>query len=80
MADRLLPMLVAAMSFLAALAIAGSIASATLAQHWQGDAGAALTIQVPDPSAPARHGQCQQVQAVLSRATSHARRQPTRPY
>ena len=39
MADWLLPSLVGAMSFLAALAIAGSIAAATLAQHWQSDAG-----------------------------------------
>jgi cell division transport system permease protein len=53
MADRLLPMLVGAMSFLAVLAIAGTIAAAALAAQWQGDTGAALTVQVPDPAAPA---------------------------
>jgi cell division transport system permease protein len=53
MADLLLPVLVAAMSFLAALAIAGTLATATLAAHWQGDTASALTIQVPSPDAPA---------------------------
>jgi cell division transport system permease protein len=53
LADLLLPVLVAAMSFLAALAIAGTLATATLAAHWQGDTAAALTIQVPSPDAPA---------------------------
>ncbi len=53
MADRLLPLLVGAMSFLAAMAVAGTLAAAALAQQWQGDTGAALTIQVPDPASPA---------------------------
>jgi cell division transport system permease protein len=53
LADRLLPLLVAAMSFLAVLAIAGTLASAGLAAHWQGDTGSALTIQVPQPADPA---------------------------
>lgn len=65
MADWLLPSLVGAMSFLAALAIAGSIAAATLAQHWQSDAGSALTVQIPDPSAPAATGNTSRLQAVL---------------
>jgi cell division transport system permease protein len=52
LADRLLPVLVAAMSFLAALAVAGTLATATLANHWQGDTASALTIQVPDATAP----------------------------
>jgi cell division transport system permease protein len=56
MADRLLPMLVGAMSFLAVLAIAGTLAAAALAAEWQGDTGAALTVQVPDPTAPAVGG------------------------
>ncbi len=68
MPDRLLPSLVGAMSFLAALAIAGSMAAATLARQWQGDAGAALTVQVPDPSAPAYpgNGTGSRLQAVLA--------------
>ena len=49
LSDRLLPMLVGAMAFLAALALAGVVAAAALAQHWQQGAGATLTVQVPDP-------------------------------
>ena len=45
--DRLLPLLVAAMAFLAALALAGAVGAATLARHWQEGAGSALTVQVP---------------------------------
>jgi cell division transport system permease protein len=51
--DRMLPLLVAAMAFLAALALAGSVGAALLARHWQEGAAAALTVQVPQPSAPA---------------------------
>lgn len=53
LSDRLLPLLVAAMTFLAALAFAGAVATATLAQHWQTGAEAELTIQVPTPGDPA---------------------------
>jgi cell division transport system permease protein len=52
LADRLLPMLVGAMSFLAALAIGGTLACTTLAAHWQADTSGALTIQVPQPQTP----------------------------
>ncbi len=45
--DRMLPLLVAAMAFLAALALAGSAGAAALARHWQEGAAAALTVQVP---------------------------------
>jgi cell division transport system permease protein len=45
--DRMLPFLVAAMAFLAALALAGAVAASALARHWQQGAGAALTVQVP---------------------------------
>ncbi|MBV9811702.1 MAG: hypothetical protein JO326_03065 [Acetobacteraceae bacterium] len=45
--DRMLPLLVAAMAFLAALSFAGAIAAATLARHWQEGAAGALTVQVP---------------------------------
>jgi cell division transport system permease protein len=54
LSDRLLPLLVAAMVFLAALALAGMIAASALARHWQGGAGALLTVQVPQPDMPAR--------------------------
>jgi cell division transport system permease protein len=50
--DRMLPVLVAAMAFLAALALAGSAGAAALVRHWQEGAAAALTVQVPSPSAP----------------------------
>jgi cell division transport system permease protein len=53
LSDRLLPLLVAAMAFLAALAFAGAMATAMLAQHWQQGAAAELTIQVPTPGDPA---------------------------
>ncbi len=64
--DRLLPVLVAAMSFLAALAMAGALASATLAAHWQGDAAAELTIQVPQPQAPDAANNGPRLDAVLN--------------
>lgn len=50
--DRMLPALVAAMAFLAALAFAGSVGAAALVRHWQEGAAAALTVQVPDPATP----------------------------
>ncbi len=52
LSDRLLPLLVAAMIFLAALALAGAIAASGLAAHWQGNAATLLTVQVPQPEAP----------------------------
>jgi cell division transport system permease protein len=56
LSDRVLPILVAAMSFLAALALAGTLASATLAAQWRGDTAAALTLQIPNPgNAAANH-------------------------
>ncbi|MCX7381158.1 MAG: hypothetical protein NT133_07020 [Alphaproteobacteria bacterium] len=50
--ERMLPLVVAAMSFIAALALAGSIGAASLAQRWQDGAAAVLTVQVPRPGAP----------------------------
>ena len=50
--DRLLPALVAAMTFLAALTLAGVIGAAAVANHWQSGAATVLTVQVPQPSAP----------------------------
>lgn len=54
--DRLLPGLVAAMTFLAALALAGAVAAAGLAAHWRTTAGSVLTVQVPEPDAAATAG------------------------
>ena len=56
LADRLLPLLVAAMAFLAALALAGFVGAASLARHWREGAAAALTVQVPQPGAAAAGG------------------------
>ncbi|CAG4906376.1 unnamed protein product [Acidocella sp. C78] len=65
MADRLLPFVVAAMSFLAALALAGSIAAGTLATHWLSGAQGLMTIEVGSPSAPAIAGNTSRADAVL---------------
>ncbi len=54
MADRLLPALVAAMTFLAALASTGFVAAAAVARHWQEGAVASVTVQVPRPGDPAQ--------------------------
>ena len=52
MGDRLLPALVGAMTFLAALALAGFVAAYMLGARWQHGAGSSLTVQVPQPGAP----------------------------
>lgn len=52
LSDRMLPFLVAAMAFLAALALAGWTGAAALSRHWHEGAGSALTVQVPDPQSP----------------------------
>ena len=66
LSDRLLPFLVAAMAFLAALALAGALATAMLAQHWQQGAEAELTIQVPTPNDPAASGHGTRLSAVMA--------------
>jgi cell division transport system permease protein len=53
LSDRLLPALVAAMTFLAALTLAGAMAAAAMAEHWRQGAAAVLTVQVPHPQAAA---------------------------
>lgn len=75
MADRLMPFVVGAMSFLAALALAGSIASGTLAQHWLQGARGLLTIEVPDPGgAPvAQAGKAAQAGAKAAQAKQPVR-------
>ncbi|MDX5932191.1 cell division protein FtsX [Acidiphilium acidophilum] len=52
MADRLMPFMVAAMSFLAALALAGSVAAGALATHWLSGAQGLVTVEVPNPTQP----------------------------
>jgi cell division transport system permease protein len=69
LSDRLLPLLVAAMIFLAALALAGAIAAAGLAAHWQGNAATLLTVQVPQPDAPAGSGSRADAVAAVLKAT-----------
>jgi cell division transport system permease protein len=66
LADRVLPFLVAAMALLAALALAGWVGAASLARHWQEGAGAALTVQVPQPTGPAAEGEGTRLQRVLA--------------
>ena len=66
LADRMLPSLVAAMAFLAALALAGWVGAAALARHWEQGAGASLTVQVPQPADPAAIGGGTRQDAVLA--------------
>jgi len=66
MADRMLPFLVAAMAFMAALALAGWFGTAALLRHWQQGAGSSLTVQVPQASEPAVHGEQTRLTAVLA--------------
>ncbi len=56
LSGRLLPALVAAMTFLAALALAGAVGASLLAARWSGGAAAALTVQVPRPDEAAAAG------------------------
>ncbi len=65
-ADRMLPLLVAAMSFLAALTLAAALAAALLARQWKGDTAAALTVQVPHPDDPAAKPGASRLQSVLT--------------
>jgi cell division transport system permease protein len=69
LSDRMLPLLVAAMAFLAALAMAGWFGSAALSRHWQQGAGASLTVQVPQAADPATHGDQTRLAAVLALLT-----------
>ena len=47
LSDRLLPALVASMTFLAALALAGAVGASLLASRWSSGAASVLTVQVP---------------------------------
>jgi len=66
LSDRLLPVLVGAMAFLAALALAGALAASGLARHWRQGAGALLTVQVPQPGAPAADAPGTRIDRVLA--------------
>jgi cell division transport system permease protein len=66
LSDRMLPLLVAAMAFLASLALAGWFGTAALSRHWQQGAGQSLTVQVPDGSLPSARGQQTRQEAVLT--------------
>ncbi|MBS0640755.1 MAG: cell division protein FtsX [Acetobacteraceae bacterium] len=69
LSDRVLPLLVAAMTFLAALALGGWFGIASLSQHWRTGAGSALTVQVPDAQASAAGLPGTRLAAVLSLLT-----------
>jgi cell division transport system permease protein len=69
LSDRMVPLLVAGMAFLAALALAGWFGSAALSQHWQQGAGASLTVQVPQAGDPAAHGDQTRLAVVLALLT-----------
>jgi cell division transport system permease protein len=79
LSDRLLPLIVGAMVFLAALASAGALAAASLADRWNTGAAAIITITVSSPEA-LQNGmsRAQSVASVLaaSPGISSARRLP----
>lgn len=66
LSDRLLPSLVAAMAFLAALALGGTVAASALGRQWQQGAGSVLTVQVPQPAAAAADGAGGRLDRVLA--------------
>src|SRR5471032_100782 len=66
LSDRMVPLLVAAMAFLAALALAGWFGTAALSRHWQQGAGASLTVQVPQAGDPSVRGDQSRLAAVLA--------------
>ncbi len=66
----MVPLLVAAMTFLAALALGGWIGSIALASQWRDGAGAALTVQVPQPAEAAAHGGGSRIDAVSAVLTA----------
>jgi cell division transport system permease protein len=66
LSDRMLPCLVAAMAFLAALALAGWFGTAGLARHWQQGASSSLTVQVPRATEPSARGDQTRQAAVLA--------------
>ena len=75
LSGRLLPGLVAAMSLLAALALAGAHGAAGLAERWQQGAAAAVTAQVPRPE----EGRMERALAVLRGSPEVASASPVQP-
>ncbi|MDR3531295.1 MAG: cell division protein FtsX [Rhodopila sp.] len=69
MSDRMLPLLVAAMAFLAAMALAGWFGTASLSRHWQQGVGASLTVQVPQANDPSARGDQTRLAAVVAMLT-----------
>ena len=69
LSDRMLPLLVAAMAFLAALALAGWFGTAALSHHWEQGAGTSLTVQVPQAADPSARGDQTRLAAVLALLT-----------
>jgi cell division transport system permease protein len=69
LSDRMVPLLVAAMAFLAALALGGWFGTAGLSRHWQQGAGTSLTVQVPQGAEPSAHGEQTRLAAVLTLLT-----------
>jgi cell division transport system permease protein len=70
LSDRLLPLLVACMVFLAALALAGAMAASAVSAHWRGGAASLATVVVPNPGGAVAGGgnRAGAVQRVLSAA------------
>ncbi len=75
--ERMLPSLVAAMAFLAALALGGAVGARLLAQRWHAGAGGFVTVQVPDPGLPAAgappDAEASRIDAVMTRLGELAR-------
>ncbi|WP_428534284.1 cell division protein FtsX [Rhodopila sp.] len=69
LSERMLPLLVAAMAFLAALAMAGWFGTAALSRHWRQGAGSSLTVQVPQPTAASANANETRLAAVLALLT-----------
>ena len=73
LADRMVPFQIAAMAFLAALAIAGWMGAAVLTGHWESGAGSTLTVQVPTPAEPNATGTGTRLDAVRGVADARPR-------
>ena len=70
LSDRLLPALVAAMTFLASLALAGAVGASLLASRWSSGAASVLTVQVPDGEQAAASGGATRIDAVAALLTA----------
>jgi cell division transport system permease protein len=66
LSDRMLPLVVAAMTLLAGLALAGWHGASGLARQWREGAGSALTVQVPEPSVASQTPGLNRLDAVMA--------------